>query len=1083
MTTTFMLAACTLSKLGQSSPPARLGALDITGSLVAHGRNGDVELAGANVYLADARGVHIDAAATRLDGSFQLTAPRAGAYAICYGIGRIHGCGPASPMDRRNAGVGPIAIAPTPFLSGRVLTGDGRPCWMADSFFGLDVKTQVSAQPRGGLPGSRAASTIANTDGEYALFGLSDGDYDITARCEAAFTSGWTTVSGGWGTADFDFSNHAPVIRTAAVYDAAKASRKFLAGSNGDLSADVADQDGDTIEYLWRRLPPSGQITGNGTTVQWHMPASPGLATAYLIARDGKGGYAYQRIDVEVARNRFIEISGSVISETSGMGIDGAIVMVGSASTRTNERGWFSLSTPDREDDRYVLNVRQGDYALASQVFDGTARNVTLEMTPAQVSQIAPGARVEIVDRGSAGFCGASGDERPRQIVRRVRRESGGGDAARAARPAVEADACIRRGAQIGIPAGALVDAEGRVVTGPVRAAITTLNPTRRPLPGDYTAITRAGRIASLLSYGAVDARFTDSAGRPLNLRPGTTAEVRIPVPPSQESSARATLPMWSYDAERGRWIEEGQAVLERTGEGLSYVGQTRHFSTINIDFPGWDQTNYTNITCLRVKVDPGAWAAWSNKTLRVYFTQNGSVSQTQDQLLNNDLYHAIYTIPWHTGGVANTVRLELRGTTQSNIVQVLLDKVINTDALPQMALTSPNPVKAFPSYPYVECPDEELIPPAALVPYYGTDAGGRNSFLTGPYGTFNPANPDTAQYYAHVAAGKATLGDWWQANGFDSAGGANGNSSYTNAAYTNFNDLGFGRDMHCLEPATGKVACYVTNYGLPDQSAANADAAKAHNVGQRGATVAMDYDSTLPQYEVRFYVYGGGVAGSPRIDFADLDGLGPKPVPFLCMVCHGGQYDASTHDVKFARFREFDLPSFLYPQGGTFDFGSVVGIPPGVLDDFADLNKMVRAAQPVLTGSHPTPIRALIDSWYPNGFTGPPQKPTLQTMPQAWSNSPYANYYHDVYAKSCRTCHVARDNGTFPYPFKVFDDPANIQSAAYTVCGIPIGSGPARHRVMPNAWVTYRNFWLDPARVSAFETLTNVNPSGSCGQ
>src|ERR1044072_5305960 len=91
----------------------------------------------------------------------------------------------------------------------------------------------------------------------------------------------------------------------------------------------------------------------------------------------------------------------------------------------------------------------------------------------------------------------------------------------------------------------------------------------------------------------------------------------------------------------------------------------------------------------------------------------------------------------------------------------------------------------------------------------------------------------DSDSYYSVVDPGypsgrRATLGAWWQANGFTSDGSAPGEAK---AAYLNNGDLGFGRHMHILGRGNGDVAAYVSNYTLsldhtPDQNAPSADAA-----------------------------------------------------------------------------------------------------------------------------------------------------------------------------------------------------------------------------------------------------------------
>jgi hypothetical protein len=83
---------------------------------------------------------------------------------------------------------------------------------------------------------------------------------------------------------------------------------------------------------------------------------------------------------------------------------------------------------------------------------------------------------------------------------------------------------------------------------------------------------------------------------------------------------------------------------------------------------------------------------------------------------------------------------------------------------------------------------------------------------------------------------------------------------------------------------------------------------------------------------------------------------------------------------------------------------------------------------------------------------------------------------YHNVYAKSCRTCHIARDEGDNSAYF-VFSKSGDYSGTAYAVCG----NGTPKRRVMPNAVVTYKNFWADSARVQLYETMTST-PAGTCG-
>jgi len=1050
----------------------------VTGTLLLLASDGDgpeaeIELPDSRVDLVLNGQAVVDSATTALDGRFSTTAPGPGTYQICWELGGERGCGNRFKVgDDTTVWAGRVAArVKRPYMHGRVLTGDGRPCWVNDSFFGLDVSTEV----RGG-----GHTTRANTQGEFALIGPVPGTFRLTATCEKSEAGATVTLGSGGLRHDLAFANRAPRLTSLAGSDGSKFVTRTTMGETLKLVSSTRELDGDVVEYMWRTADPAGVLSGSASaTEEWTLPSANGRQSVYVMARDGKGGYAFERFDMQVGVMQ-IDVSGQAIDEVTGNPIPKATVTLGESSAVTDDNGWFSLTTKPVPDDRYVLNIRHPNYTLMSRIYDRSAYGNTYQMTRTQVT-IGQGDRdIEIEDTMSAGACGTGPKGEGRRIPRLVaptflREEAEDGKETspgrdRETQAAIREllkrqDDCSRRGVKIVIPAGALVDSDGKVWTGAVRASVATLNPARRALPGDYQAITAGGERAEMLSFGALYADFTDLQGRRLDLMPGMAAEIITPVSDLQAASADPTIALWSYDERTGFWMEEGQAELRQTPSGPVYAAKTEHFSSINMDVAG---NNPDEATCVRVEVD-AAFSGWSNLVLRAYVSYGGDSVQVKETALDSAQYHAIYRIPYGNAFPPNTLRLELRGTANGQQL-VLLDNIINTDARPKM--TGNN---LWPPYPYEECGVPILLTPApGVVPAYGDiDATGRPSFLTGPFGQFNPANGAqlTIDYYNALdpAGDKETLGEWWQANGFGADGLGAGNASYVNQAYLNDNDLGFGRDMHCLTSGSD-LACYVTNYGLPDQNANNATAAENKDPEQRGATVAMEYDASAPDAErVQFWVFGGGVSGSPRINFADLDGLGPKPVPFLCAVCHGGQPNLNANDkINHARFREFDLPSFRYSGDRSWDYGQAT-LNPTELGNFARLNEMVRDS------TAGKPIGDLIQAWYPGGFAGGPA-PVLPTPPAGWSG--HSADYHAVYAKSCRTCHVARDAGN-PDSFFVFNDFSFFQGTGYAVCGQE--TDPLKRRVMPNAFVTYKNFWVDVPRVLQYEAIVGA-AANSCG-
>lgn len=1045
--------------------------VSVSGTLIARAFVDDiniteVEIPDAEVTLKTRDGAVIDTDTTMLDGRFRFRAPPDFTYVICWEVQGESGCSKAVQVGQAAVWADRVvARIEAPHVYGTVLTGDLRPCWVHDSFFNLDVSTEV----RGG-----GQTTRANTQGEYLLIVPAGATLRVSAECERAEAGQVVTMNTSRKRLDLNFGNRAPRITSIAATDGTRFKTRAQPGETLTVVSTNRELDNDTVEYMWK-LPDGQPGALSGSLIEseeWRLPNANGRQSLYVMARDGRGGFAFTRFDLQVGED-VIDASGIAVDEVTGLPIPNATVTLGSESVRTDGNGWFAMTVKPEQDERYVLNIAHPNYATLSRILDRSAYGGTYQMVRAQVTTHAGDKAISIEDTRSSGACGALPEGRTKPVrrlaqTRFVYDETADDRAIDVDRRLEDERAileyvnnqrrCDPRGVRISLPANSLVDADGNPWTGLVRASVATLNPERRSIPGDYQAIDANGERMELLSFGAFYAEFTDLNGRPLQLRQGATAEIATPLTPLQRNVAGGSIAQWSYDEETGFWREEGKASLQPTSDGMRYVGTIEHFSTINMDVAGNDPAV---ATCVRVEID-AAFSAWSNLVLRSYVSYNGDSVQVKETSLDNDQYHAIYRIPFGNNFPPNTLRLELRGTLSGEEV-LLLDNIINTDARPKMTGND-----LWPPYPYTECGDPILLTTEpGVVPAYGDfDATGRPSFLIGPYGAFNPVDggQQAIDYYNALDPGgvKTNLGDWWAQNGFDATSGSGG----VRQAYLNHNDLGFGRDMHCLETGSD-LACYVTNYGLPDQNPNNADAAENQDPAQRGATVSMEYDASAPVAErVQFFVFGGGDAAAPRITFADLDGLGPKPVPFLCSVCHGGDAQLNANGtVDHARFREFDLPSFRYSGNRSWGFGDT-SLNATELANFADLNEMV------LNTTGGQPIGDLINEWYPSGFVGGPP-PVLPDPPSGWAANP--TEYHEVYGQTCRTCHIARDEGN-PNAFFVFNDFAALTGTSYSVCG----SGVPKRRFMPNAVVTYKNFWADTPRVQIYETMTG-EAIGSC--
>jgi len=139
--------------------------------------------------------------------------------------------------------------------------------------------------------------------------------------------------------------------------------------------------------------------------------------------------------------------------------------------------------------------------------------------------------------------------------------------------------------AQVALPANSLVDATtGAAVAGTVSVSVTPIDPARDPerMPGGYTTL-QNGSERTIESFGAVKVDLRDADGKRLNLKPGSSATVRIPLS-TRSPNPPASVPLWHFDEASARWVQEGSATLTGSGANQYYEGTVTHFSYWNAD-------------------------------------------------------------------------------------------------------------------------------------------------------------------------------------------------------------------------------------------------------------------------------------------------------------------------------------------------------------------------------------------------------------------------------------------------------------------------------------------------------------------
>ena len=134
-------------------------------------------------------------------------------------------------------------------------------------------------------------------------------------------------------------------------------------------------------------------------------------------------------------------------------------------------------------------------------------------------------------------------------------------------------------------PTGAIVNSSGQAYTGNVKVYSQYLMPGTASfedrIPGGDLACQNAnGELCQLESYGMIGVELEDNSGNPLNIATGKTVSVRFPIATSQLATAPASIPLLSFDTDKGVWIQEGTA----TKNGNFYEGEVGHFSWWNCD-------------------------------------------------------------------------------------------------------------------------------------------------------------------------------------------------------------------------------------------------------------------------------------------------------------------------------------------------------------------------------------------------------------------------------------------------------------------------------------------------------------------
>jgi hypothetical protein len=187
----------------------------------------------------------------------------------------------------------------------------------------------------------------------------------------------------------------------------------------------------------------------------------------------------------------------------------------------------------------------------------------------------------------------------------------------------------------------------------------------------------------------------------------------------------------------------------------------------------------------------------------------------------------------------------------------------------------------------------------------------------------------------------------------------------------------------------------------------------------------------------VKFYAYD---TNGNLINNLALDREGPKFMPQMCLACHGGTYDTTTHGVSGASFLPFDVFNFLFPDQGTFQFGFQQ-------EQFRQLNQMVKATNPSPDNPNHS-ISYLIDVLYAGFGSNQYAKAVPAEVPGGWGD--HRDLFQGFVRPFCRVCHTALSN-----PVLAFDSYNDFKTMAPVIAAdlcqgglMPHAQGPYDHLI-----------------------------------
>lgn len=310
-----------------------------------------------------------------------------------------------------------------------------------------------------------------------------------------------------------------------------------------------ASADKQQLSYRWD----FGDGAHGGGAKIAHAFAEPGTYNVVLSVSDTKSHTSTKTATITVsALSLGVKVPViATVTDASGAAISGVTVSAGGVTATTDEQGLAGLLLPSGQG--YAVRLEQPGFAGQLHALDLRTPQTAFYFSAVLQARDAAAA----FDATKGGTLSA------------------------------------RDGATLTLPAGSLVDTQGKPVSGQVQIAMTAVDPTgaSNAFPGQYIGVTPDAASTLLGSYGTTEYILTQGSER-LQLAAGKTAIVTVPSfagthLDGSPVKAGDLIAQWSLDETSGTWVEEGTGKVvgaPSSPTGLALQGEVAHLSWWNAD-------------------------------------------------------------------------------------------------------------------------------------------------------------------------------------------------------------------------------------------------------------------------------------------------------------------------------------------------------------------------------------------------------------------------------------------------------------------------------------------------------------------